>query len=94
MPFELSHPALVQVTFEPADAIEEELAFQVVYLVLQRDGDLFGPTVNRAARLVGLAAPGSMLVDAAMTSDGIEELVKVRGFGDPVPVRLLAADGA
>jgi adenylate cyclase len=61
--------------------------------VVQRDGDLFGPTVNRAARLVALAPPGSLLVDAAMTDEGVQELVKVRGFNDPVPVRALTADG-
>jgi adenylate cyclase len=60
--------------------------------VVQRDGDLFGPTVNRAARLVALATPGSLLVDASMTGEGTEELVKVRGFGDPVPVRALGLD--
>jgi adenylate cyclase len=57
--------------------------------VVQRDGDIFGPTVNRAARLVALATPGSLLVDASMTAEGVEELVKVRGFGDPVAVRAL-----
>jgi adenylate cyclase len=55
--------------------------------VIQRDGDVFGPTVNRAARFVALASPGSLLVDAAMTDEGVEEQVDVRGFPDPVPVR-------
>jgi adenylate cyclase len=58
--------------------------------VIQRDGDVFGPTVNRAARLVALAAPGSLLVDAAMTDEGTEDEVMARGFPDPVPVRALS----
>jgi adenylate cyclase len=57
--------------------------------VIRRDGDLFGPTVNRAARLVALAGPGTLLVDARLTDEGVEELLKVRGFPDPVPVRVL-----
>jgi adenylate cyclase len=57
--------------------------------VVQRDGDVFGPAVNRAARLVALTEPGTLLVDAELTDEGIEELVKVRGFPDPVPVRVL-----
>jgi adenylate cyclase len=61
--------------------------------VVQRDGDLFGPTVNRAARLVALAARGSLLVDAAMTDEGVDELVDVRGFAEPVPVRVLDYTG-
>jgi adenylate cyclase len=72
------------------DALESARVGCAVGDVLQRDGDLFGPTVNRAARLVALASPGSMLVDAAMTTDGVEELVKVRGFTDRLPVRTLA----
>jgi adenylate cyclase len=40
------------------------------------DGDLFGPTVNLAARLVNVARPGTVLVD-----DGLgEALVDVPGF--------------
>jgi adenylate cyclase len=31
--------------------------------VLSRDGDYFGPTVNRAARIVKLAEPGQVLID-------------------------------
>ena len=31
--------------------------------VLTREGDLFGPTVNRASRLVGIARPASVLAD-------------------------------
>jgi len=34
--------------------------------VLTREADLFGPVVNRASRLVGLAHPGTVLVDEAV----------------------------
>lgn len=34
--------------------------------VLARDADLHGPVVNRASRLVSLARPGTVLVDAAV----------------------------
>lgn len=34
--------------------------------VLEREADLFGPVVNRASRLVGLARPGTILVDGAV----------------------------
>jgi adenylate cyclase len=55
--------------------------------VTQRDGDLFGPTVNRAARLAAEAEAGSLLVDAALTDEGTPTTVALRGFADPVPVR-------
>jgi class 3 adenylate cyclase len=42
------------------DAGRAGLAFGTV---LTRDGDCFGPTVNLAARLVGAALPGELLVD-------------------------------
>jgi adenylate cyclase len=32
--------------------------------VIERDGDVFGRTVNLASRLTALAAPGTVLVDA------------------------------
>lgn len=34
--------------------------------VIQREGDLFGPTVNLASRLTGIARPGTILVDEAL----------------------------
>jgi adenylate cyclase len=61
--------------------------------VLQRDGDFFGPTVNRAARLVAQADAGTLLVDAALTDEGAETVVTLRGFADPVPVRAVKPDG-
>ncbi|MGW1742780.1 adenylate/guanylate cyclase domain-containing protein [Nocardia sp. NPDC001965] len=57
--------------------------------VLQRFGDLYGSVVNIAARLTGVARPGTILVDdgAAAELDGEPELsirhlrsVRVRGF--------------
>jgi adenylate cyclase len=57
--------------------------------VTQRDGDLFGPTVNRAARLTAAAAPDTMLVDAALTEAGTPATVELRGFAESVAVRVL-----
>jgi adenylate cyclase len=57
--------------------------------VTQRAGDLFGPTVNRAARLAGHAEPGTLLVDADLVDEGPEIRVELRGFADPVRARVL-----
>lgn len=50
--------------------------------VLLRHGDVFGETVNLAARLVALARPGTVLVDrnaaGALQGDGRYEVVKLR----------------
>jgi adenylate cyclase len=51
--------------------------------VLVRGGDVYGPTVNLAARLVGAAEPGAVVV---ADNDG-DELLDVRGFDEPVRVR-------
>lgn len=56
---------------DPADAAvialglaDEEVRTGVAYgPTLERGGDHFGPTVNLAARLTGLARPGTVLVD-------------------------------
>lgn len=65
--------------------------------VLNRDGDYYGSVVNLASRLVALAEPGEVLVDAALAAvageAAIEALdpVEVKGFADVVvPYRLLA----
>ncbi|HKU29200.1 adenylate/guanylate cyclase domain-containing protein [Arthrobacter sp. NyZ413] len=65
--------------------------------ILSRLGDIYGPTVNLAARLTALAEPGTVLVDA-MTAAALgqdERFVfepqtaeNVRGFGEILPVRL------
>jgi class 3 adenylate cyclase len=60
--------------------------------VLNRDGDYYGSVVNLAARLVVLAEPGEVLLDAAAAeaapSEALEALdpTEVKGFPDPVPV--------
>ena len=57
--------------------------------MLNRDGDYYGSVVNLAARLVALAEPGDVLVDASLAgpaADDAEPLgpVEVKGFTDPV----------
>jgi class 3 adenylate cyclase len=57
--------------------------------VLNRDGDYYGSVVNLAARLVALAPPGQVLVDASLAreaGDGATPLdpLEVKGFPDPV----------
>jgi adenylate cyclase len=70
--------------------------------VLPRLGDLYGPTVNLASRLVALAEPGGVLVDASTASvlEDDDRFIlaaqppqSVRGFGDVRPVRLTAGTG-
>lgn len=65
--------------------------------ILSRLGDIYGPTVNLAARLTALAEPGSVLVDE-MTAAALERDQRyvftelpaehVRGFGDVHPILL------
>jgi len=70
--------------------------------ILSRLGDIYGPTVNLAARLTALAEPGTVLVDqttaAALGQD--ERFVldpqateNVRGFGEITPVLLSPGQG-
>ncbi|GAB4099135.1 adenylate/guanylate cyclase domain-containing protein [Sinomonas halotolerans] len=70
--------------------------------VLSRLGDIYGPTVNLAARLTALAEPGEVLVDdvTAKALAGDERFVftpreaqTVRGFGEIHPVTLQAGSG-
>ncbi|MDQ4490394.1 adenylate/guanylate cyclase domain-containing protein [Sinomonas sp. ASV486] len=65
--------------------------------VLSRLGDIYGPTVNLAARLTSIADPGQVLVDdiTAKALAGDERFVlepqepeMVRGFGEIHPVSL------
>ncbi len=71
--------------------------------ILSRLGDIYGPTVNLAARLTALAEPGTVLVDgvtmAALKKD--ERFIftplpsqNVRGFGDVEPILLSRGRGS
>ncbi len=87
-----------------ADDVLPEARVSVVWgRVLSRMGDIYGPTVNLAARLTSLADPGTILVDST-TAARLEEnpdymLVPqppriVRGFGEVAPSMLLRARGS
>ena len=61
--------------------------------VIERDGDVFGRTVNLASRLSGKAGPGEVLVsrevvDACEGTIGFTPLgaVELKGVADPVPL--------
>ena len=70
--------------------------------VLPRLGDLYGPTVNLASRLVSLTEPGGVVVDesTARVLRGDDRFVleaqptcNVRGFGDVRPVAIAQGRG-
>lgn len=70
--------------------------------VLSRLGDIYGPTVNLAARLTAIAEPGQVLVDdltAGVLSNDPRfvlsplEVQNVRGFGEVRPVALARGEG-
>jgi predicted ATPase/class 3 adenylate cyclase len=72
--------------------------------VQERDGDYYGPAANRAARLMGLAYGGQIVVSGAShgivadSVDGGFELValgdaRVRGVPEPIAVYQLAGPG-
>lgn len=62
--------------------------------VLFRQGDYYGPVVNLAARLVDMAIPGEVLVDASVAEEAKDEGLtfeaagrrQVKGFDAPVTV--------
>ncbi|MDY3048539.1 MAG: adenylate/guanylate cyclase domain-containing protein [Rothia sp. (in: high G+C Gram-positive bacteria)] len=70
--------------------------------VLPRLGDIYGPTVNLASRLVALTEPGVVLTDAA-TAQALEDDARfvlipqgvrnVRGFGNVKPVAITPGIG-
>ena len=62
--------------------------------VISRAGDLFGTTVNTAARLAAAADPGTVLVTdvVAASADadaGAEVIVDAKGFAEPIRARIL-----
>jgi adenylate cyclase len=71
--------------------------------VLSRLGDLFGTTVNRASRLTGVAAPGTVLVDEATAVGVVADAAfvvapqgrrELRGLGPLTPSVLSRGTGA
>ncbi|MGJ9406255.1 adenylate/guanylate cyclase domain-containing protein [Nesterenkonia aurantiaca] len=87
-----------------ADDVLPEARVSVVWgRVLSRMGDIYGPTVNLAARLTSLADPGTILVDqvTAQTLESNPDYLLVpqpprivRGFGEVQPNMLLRGQGA
>ncbi|WP_415859996.1 adenylate/guanylate cyclase domain-containing protein [Nesterenkonia jeotgali] len=87
-----------------ADGVLPEARVSVVWgRVLSRMGDIYGPTVNLAARLTALADPGTILVDqvTAQTLESNPDYLLVpqpprivRGFGEVQPNMLLRGQGA
>ena len=87
-----------------SDGVLPEARVSVVWgRVLSRMGDIYGPTVNLAARLTSLADPGTILVDqvTAQTLESNPDYLLVpqpprivRGFGEVQPNMLLRGQGA
>ena len=81
-----------------AEALGREVRVGVAYgPVLARLGDVFGPTVNLASRLTGLARPGTVLVDRdaaqALRDDAAYDIAPtkrraVRGYAHLAPFRV------
>ena len=66
----------------------------------ERDGDYFGPAVNRAARLLGVGHGGQILLSqsaAALLEEGSREVLtdlgKHQGTGEAQSIADLAPDG-
>ncbi|GAB3274280.1 adenylate/guanylate cyclase domain-containing protein [Sinomonas notoginsengisoli] len=83
--------------FEDDEILPECRVAMVWGRVLSRLGDIYGPTVNLAARLTSIADPGQVLVDdiTAKALSGDDRFVlepqepeMVRGFGEIHPVAL------
>lgn len=93
--------ALARIIKEDPDLPQSRVSF-VWGRVLPRLGDLYGPTVNLASRLVALTPPGSVLVDTSTASvlGGDDRFIltpkqthNVRGFGDVQPVEMSEGPG-
>ena len=93
--------ALAQ-AFTEDEILPEARVAMVWGRILSRLGDIYGPTVNLAARLTSLADPGTVLIDSMTASalDQDERFVllpqpseNVRGFGEIHPVLLKRGQG-
>lgn len=100
-------PSAAAIALELADAVRQDgpdvrvgLAYGPILPVM---GDVFGPTVNLAARLTAIARPGTIIIDTGM-AEGLAgvpglEICKIRrrparGFGviQPYVLRAVPAD--
>lgn len=93
--------ALSKLISEDPELPEARVSF-VWGRVLPRLGDIYGPTVNLASRLVALTEPGIVLTDAS-TAEALEDdrrfvlipqgVRNVRGFGNVRPVAITPGVG-
>ncbi len=93
--------ALAQ-AFDDDELLPQARVSMVWGRILSRLGDIYGPTVNLAARLTALAEPGTVLVDdvtAASLADDDRYVCQplpeqnIRGFGDVRPILLSRGRG-
>jgi adenylate cyclase len=74
---ELEEAVLIALELSEAyhdDAVVKDIRVGLAFgPVLAREGDLYGPTVNLAARLVGLARPGTVLTTSEIRSSLAED---------------------
>ncbi|MER8024856.1 adenylate/guanylate cyclase domain-containing protein [Glutamicibacter protophormiae] len=88
--------------FEADEMLPQTRGAVVWGRILSRLGDIYGPTVNMAARLTSLAQPGMVLTDA-LTANTLkndprfvltaQEITAVRGFGEIQPFELSHGEG-
>ena len=102
----LDAAAAASITLDLLDAVSPAKGYPALRVglatgdVIAREGDLFGPTVNLANRLVVVARPGTALIDRA-TSDALGDDARfevspiaqrhLKGVGRVRPYRLRAA---